>query len=367
MTELYICFTPYHVLLSSCIAYGESTQYDKEIIIVEDFSDVDKLVTGLKDWEGDPFEEHVMIKGKFSVDEIPKKSMLNVFRDGSVVNLLKEGVDELRDRYEGVSLDRVFTCNDGRPQSQFLEFECKKTDGMNIYVEDGSELYNDSIESSMPFHEYIFYKMYFGKWYEHTRILGNYKYTDEIRAMRPDLVRDELKNKKIEPINIKNFIDLKKNGLTGSILKGYDVEFDQDPDNIIVFLPHSSFVEERDLRDIYQDIVSRLLEEDKKILLKYHPREKYHYLNGEDNRITILPQSLPSEILILEMIDEPPLVIGDISTCLLTAKFFKEEINVISLINIIGMESKNLKGVFEKIGVLMPDDRTEFEKMLKDI
>ncbi|MFW6173819.1 MAG: polysialyltransferase family glycosyltransferase [Elusimicrobiota bacterium] len=365
MRELYLCFTPYHILLNSSIAYYSEGTEKKEMIIIEDFSDAEKIVRGLKNWNSNPFKKQVLIKGKFSVKDIPEKSIMNIFKSDSVVNLLKEGVKALKVRYDDVPFDRVFTCNDGRPQSQYLQYKCKKNNGLNIYVEDGSELYNDSIEPSLPLHESIFYKMYFGKWYEKVGVLGNYKYTDKIRAMRPELARRELRNKKIEPISIENFTRLKDIGLIESILNEFDIDLSLNEDYIILVLPHSSFLKERNLLPYYQKIISKLIKYDKNILLKYHPREKEHYLRKEGNGMAVIPQSLPSEILFLQLIENPPVVIGDVSTCLLTSKILKKESCVVSLINILDINSKNIKNVFKKIGVLIPDTYSDLENILK--
>lgn len=367
MKELYVCFTPYHMLLCSCIASDREDDIDKEMIIIEDFLEADRIIEVLKRWKENPFDDHIMVKGKFSVDEIPEKSILNVLKDDSVVNVLKEGIDTLKDRYGDVPLHTVFTCNDERPQSQFLEYRCKKNGGLNVYVEDGSELYNDSFEEPLPFHESVFYKMYYGRWYEKIRLIGDYRYTDEIRALRPDLVRDELKHKKIKPIGLKNFIGLKKSGLTESMIKKFKVKIDLDEDYVILFLPHSEFIKKRKQESIYNEMVEELQKNNKKILLKYHPRENDHYIMQHGENITILPQSLPSEILILQMIDNPPLVIGDISTCLLTSKFLDEKIKVISLIDILNMDSSNLRRVFEKIGVMMPESHNQLKGMLDNV
>jgi len=367
MKELYMCFTPYHILLNSSIAASRNETDDKEIIILENFSDFEKIINGLKRWEDNPFKKHVVIKGKFSVEQIPEKSFLNIFRNNSTINLEKRSVNDLKKAYKGVNFDKVFTCNDGKPQSQYLQYKCKKNNGLNIYVEDGSEVYNDSLRSPRAFHESILYKVYFGGWYERMKILGDYKFTDEIRALRPDLVRKELKHKKVKPIGLENFTNLKKTGLTKSILNEFGIELPRNKQPIIIFIPHSSFIKKRNLLSFYQKIVSKLMKDDKNILLKYHPREKNYYIGKEENDIKILSQSLPSEILILEMINNTPIVIGDISTCLLTSKFLKKETQVISLINMIDMESKNLKKVFKKIGVMMPKTQTEFEEILRNI
>lgn len=367
MKELYLCFTPYHILLSSCVAYSRSDTVDKEIIIREGFPDAEKIIGGLKNWDQNPFKKHIVIKGKFSVGEIPEKSFLNVFKSNSVVNLEKCSLDTLKKIYTDDHFDKVFTCNDGKPQSQFLQYICKKKNGMNIYIEDGSEVYNDSFRPPFPFHESIFYKLYFGKWYERIGILGDYKYTDELRVLKPELVREELRHKKIKQIDMDSFINLKATGLTGSILNEFDIELPLDEEYIILFLPHSLFTNKKGLFKFYKKILSKLMKDGRKILLKYHPREKNHYLGGERNNVIVLPQSLPSEILILQMIDNPPVVIGDISTCLLTSKFLKKDIQVISLINIINMESKNLKDVFDKIGVLMPNTESELIGILEEI
>lgn len=367
MKELYLCFTPYHVLLNSGIAYNRGTKSDKEIIIRESFSDVDKVINGLKNWKENPFDEILRIKGTFSVEEIHEKSFLNIFRKNSTINLEKSSINDIKKAYKGVSFDKLFTCNDGKPQSQYLQYRCKKNNGINIYVEDGSEVYNDSFRSLYPFHESILYKVYFGRWYERIRILGDYKHTDEIRALRPGLVREELKNKKVTSIGSENFTNLKETGLIESILSEFDIELSLDKKPIILFLPHSSYIKKRDLLSLYKKIVKTLIENDKKIILKYHPRERHHYLEEKDNNVLIFPQSLPAEIIVLQMIENPPVIIGDVSTCLLTSKFFKEDIQVISLINIIDMESNNLKNIFNEIGVLMPDTYPEFVEILEGI
>ncbi len=367
MRELYVSYTPYHILLNSSIAFYRDESIEKDLIIIEDFSNAKEIVNGLKNWGENPFKEIVLIDGKFSLDLVSKKSVLNIFKRNSVVNLFRKGVSTLKKRYGNMTFDTVFTCNDERPQSQYLENKCRKNNGLNVYVEDGSALYNDHVGSSLPFLEYIFIKLYVGSWYEDISIIGNYKFTDEIRAFRPDLVREDLKNKKIEPIDVENFVDLKRTGLTESILNELQFKQPLNKDYIIIFLPHSSLIKEKNLLSLYKEIISGLENYNDNILLKYHPREKDHYLGNVGKDISGIPKSIPSEIILLQMIENPPIVIGDVSTCLLTSKVLKKESHVISLIDILNIESKNLKRVFENIGVDMPKTQAELEDILKNI
>lgn len=364
MKELYVSYTPYHILLNSSIASSRDESIEKDLIIIEDFSNIDKIVKGLNNWKDNPFREHIVIDGKFSTDLPDDKSIFNIFRKNSVFNVFKKGITEIKKRYENQNFQTVFTGNDERPHSQFLEYICRKNNGINVYVEDGSELYNDNVSSSFPTLEFIYYRLSLGSWYDDVRVLGKYRFTDEIRAFRPDLVRDDLKDKRIEQIDLENFIDLQRTGLTDTILNEFEFDLYLNKNDIIIFLPHSSLVRERDLLPLYKDIISRLKEYNKDILLKYHPREKDHYLSGYDEDILNLPQSLPSEIFFLQMINNSPVIIGDVSTCLFTSKIINDQSCVISLINLLDIESKYLKEVFSKIGVIIPNTRPELEEIL---
>jgi len=365
MKEVYMCSTPYHVILSCAIASdSKSDAIKKELIITQSFPYVDKLISAIKKWRQNPFDEIITTQGSYDV-KLRTSSPFNVFKS---VYVFKREVNKLKKRYSNDDIKYSYVFNDSKVLSQYLAYLTNKKGGSSVYVEDGAAPYT---EHSLPNPRFgslvmLLYKLILGRWCTRTRYHGQYRYINRYMVLRPKHVRSELKNKPIEPIKVEDIINLNESGLTKSITNQFDVEIPQKSNSSVLVLPHSDFLINHRLLNKYKNEIIPFILDRQNILVKYHPREKNHYLKNAIGSEELLSQSVPMEIIFLHLINNPPkYVIGDISTALLTSKFLLEDTKTISLIRLLNYKNKSLENLFNKIGVSMPESIDEFKQILK--
>ncbi|ELY45580.1 hypothetical protein C495_08005 [Natronorubrum sulfidifaciens JCM 14089] len=88
------------------------------------------------------------------------------------------------------------------------------------------------------------------------------------------------------------------------------------------------------------------------VAVKYHPRETDgDYLGvAKHENTTILPQSIPAELVYLYA-NRLTTVVGTISTALLTARWIDDDLEVISLADVIDIGDDRLKTMFRSVDI----------------
>jgi hypothetical protein len=231
--------------------------------------------------------------------------------------------------------------------------------GCNIYVEDGMAAYVNQISSKSIPQSLVhnIYKLTFGKWYEQIENQGQYKYIHKLMVLYPQHIRKDLSKKNIDTIKVEDIFNLNATGLPNEFAKQFNLNVSKKKDGTILILSPSYFLIKNGILDECKIIINQLLENNPNVLVKYHPAEKYYYLDDIISSEKIIPQSIPLEIIYLYLMDTPPTnVIGDISTSLMTSKLLLEKTNVISLANLYKYNNFSITNLFPKFGILMPDN-----------
>lgn len=65
MKDVYICFTPYHIILSCAIAFAKNDKIENDLIIQPSFPNVDNFIDGIKEWNDNLFNEIIEIPGRY--------------------------------------------------------------------------------------------------------------------------------------------------------------------------------------------------------------------------------------------------------------------------------------------------------------
>ena len=118
--------------------------------------------------------------------------------------------------------------------------------------------------------------------------------------------------------------------------------------SVLIALPHSSIINE--MYGSKQNLISRIesvLTVYPEAFVKYHPREVEDPL-GLKERVTLLSASVPAEFFLATMHFD--LVIGDVSTVLMSAKWLQPECEVQYLPNN-SKHTKALKSIFQDLGI----------------
>jgi len=65
MKNIFLAFTPYHILLSCSIALDYSQIDENFLFIISDFSESDALSRTLKNWQDPPFKKIIFLPGVY--------------------------------------------------------------------------------------------------------------------------------------------------------------------------------------------------------------------------------------------------------------------------------------------------------------
>lgn len=184
MNSIYVIHTPYHLLITCGLAISYDCSNEKYLVIVPDFKDATVFYQSIIGWKDNPFTEVILLSGVYNV------------KFGNTIKTMKSNLKTINQLFRTKIKDygSSYIFNDGRVEGQLIAYLNYTKNGSNFYVEDGSAAYNCYVQPDINFYLKIIYKLIYGSWYEHVRILGMYKYIDRIMVFRPDLIRKELQN-----------------------------------------------------------------------------------------------------------------------------------------------------------------------------
>lgn len=159
----------------------------------------------------------------------------------------------------------------------------------------------------------------------------------------PALARKELQNKKL--------IEIKKDEIIKGVLSLYSQQNinlpDSDKYTVFFFDLMNRYNNPEKVKEIVKKIVKESNLEGRKVLLKYHPREtdKFEDIEGAFE----IPNIIPAEKVLVDIIDKDVTVIGNATTsCLVAAKFgFK----VVSISKIEFPNNKRMHTVMQQMGI----------------
>jgi len=371
MTTVHITSTPYHLLLSTGVAMANETQLKRDLIILKNYPESNKIIEAVRNWNKNPFNKCSLLPGDFSKEKTTNR--LETLRNpNSHFNIVRKNLKYIKSNYKS-KLENVYVHNTRKAECQLLMYLNSKDSGLNTYLEDGMGVYTQN-RGRLPIDKYLKRKIKFGPWYKNSKCIGGGPYTDEIMVLRPDLLdisKPCFDGKSIEEIPIEVLKKLKQDGLLDSIVENFNFKINEIKN--LVILPHSSFLtgiknqSDNNLFEKYLEVFDIFSKKFDKITMKYHPREKKKYLAKVPSSVTNLPQTIPIEIVYFYLMSsEPKYIIGDISTALLTAKLLFEDTKVISLVKLYDIKDYrvSLESIFEKVGILMPKDVYELNQIL---
>jgi hypothetical protein len=357
MKQIYVAYTPYHFLLSCGLAALSGSSENKYLIIIPVYSDVNVFNMLLNEWSNNPFCKIIMTNGIFNVSG----KIQPIFMIRNNIKLIKNFFStEVNEACE------VFIFNDRYPEAQLLASLNHDMSGLNTYVEDGSAIYASYIAPNVHIYKKILDKFLYGFWYHHITVTGMYNYIDKVMAFQPELVRSELNGKILIKIPQSIFENLKITGLLSILLNYYGIT-ERINAKYIIIIPNSEILNEK-LSDSYLSIIRFISSVLGDGYAKYHPREtKNDFLKVNCYpHIKLIPQSLPIEsiFVFLQGENEPEIIVGDISTSLLTAKSLFKNTKVISIMKFTELYDKDLEDVFKKMCVLLPLNIEDFEHLV---
>lgn len=353
MNNLFICATPYHIILASGICKNRFKQDKNTILIYENFNLDDININSIKS----VFDEIIIIDGELSKCELNILGMIKL--KNKIVNDLKTNI--LKHKY-----DNIFVNNENTVESQYVINKLKRLNkNINIIgIEDGSSVYNGlNIENNK--YKIILKSILYKFKVKDIKILGSDSYIKEINVLWPKLVRTELDNKIKKEIQVEELIE----GIKLSFKK---TDINIEYNSIIIILDNSKLYEDSNVEiERYKLIIKDIIEKnyDKNIYFKYHPIESNDYMKEykiKYSNLIELKRNIPSELILYNCYKKNVTLIGNHTTSLITAKKILESSKIISLIKLTNIRDFNMENVFRRLGIMLPEKKESIQAILHD-
>lgn len=350
MSNLFIVHTPYHLVLASSIN-SKLYKEESDIIIYKDFK-LDKI-----DFNSlNRLFKNIKIYEPYNLKHKNTSILSNVILQKIRLLSIKKIINKKK-------YDNIYVFNDGVLETQYIINKSLMNEKSKvIYVEDGSNAYMETQNGlKYNFINKIIKRLIYSFTYENLGFtFGTHSKISKRMVLWPKILRKELINDK------KVIEEIHKSELEQGLRICYKNIIDKlelEEKSILILLEHIEFFEihkESNFKLYLETIELIILKlHDKKIYIKYHPRDRSNYLSEilyKCRNIEIVENSIPAEIYFS---NKNIFVISIFSTTLLTAAKLIYVNNIISLSDIMKMSTNNLRNSFLEIGIQIPRNNNE--------
>jgi hypothetical protein len=338
--ELHVCFTPYHVFLASLIAWARRGQAESRLVLVEYRFDASILRECLRSWEASPFSDLLSLKTiPWWLNRLLVKVMSadraetyrTYLRAGKNLRRIIRYVEEFAPTRVHVYNDRPELCQGAMRTAKNIHPACRCA-----YVEDGSAAYvRIGAGDSESRKRRLFRKLFIGApWLEDLPVLGTSRWIDESMVLFPELRVPELKKYPSVEIPRDALGDAEFLRWNEVLLERYGVSRAMTSDvGCILALPSATGYEDIATWKSVIDVASEAMRrQGLRVAIKYHPREYLGDYLGVAARADVLtlPQQISMENMVLQLLPHLKCMIGDSSSCLMSAKWMSPCLKVIA-------------------------------------
>lgn len=312
--HLFLASTPFNVLTAAMVAFELPEGDSAELGLIDQSETTAIFREALFQWQSNPFTSINVLSTKIQGSQ--KRQQRKMF-----FNLIQERLSDFKPSW-------IYTGNDRRIEFQYA---MAHSNAKGVYLDDGTYTYlgrkthwlKDKIIDN------IVKKLAYGLWWKQPSTIGASAWIDKAIVAFPDSAIPEVRRKgcKKLPENLSRieFTELSKLCIT-------DNQQDLSSIDVLILLPHSSSANS-ELKKIAQVIPAN----SNKIAYKHHPRtepsqkstEKMSCMWSIPSGSDEIQATTPMEIL-LPLLSSQCVVIGSSSTALLTAKWLRPELRVIS-------------------------------------
>lgn len=176
-----------------------------------------------------------------------------------------------------------------------------------------------------------------GRQWHDVQVLGTHPLVQRFLALRPSLLRPELRERVVEPISAEALASPPLGTLAAAMCQAAGFEAQSVPAGAAVLtLSHSSYAARNpDYLALVQACARQLAQRPEGFFVKYHPREAQEdYLGlccGQGARQ--IPRALPVECMYLMLRDRPLTVVAGMSSSLLTAGLLAPRLRCAALVH----------------------------------
>lgn len=352
---LYLPSTPLNIFVS--IVLANQFEESAEIWLIDQKKmDQNPYLHALNEWQSSPFSEVKLFesgsgKGKW-------KSRKNTFRIlASEMNRFQPDVIAVGSdrRIEFQFLMSYLQDRDMDVEAWYLD------DGLYSYLGRDSHWLKDLINSSIK-------KAVYGFWWKELKMVGLSDYIDQCWLFKPANAHREFDHKKvscIEPswINHESIKDF-SNQLYGS----FDCQIeDFEKIDYFVMVPHPANYQKI---PSYQTTLTKLLQTLKghgRVAVKYHPRDLNERAVDSETmeEVFLVPKALALEF-VLPNLPKGTVMIGDFGTAMLTSKWFRDDLRVISILDDRFAQNEALTALYKAMNIEIVSQISSVNELLKE-
>lgn len=357
---LYLPSTPLNLLVAVAHAVAYSSEQTSQLVLIDQKnSDKNVYFKALKSWTVSPFQQVDLTLGKAKGRNKLKERKANFAKlSGLIAEFPADAIAVGSDRrVEFQYLMHLRTLLTSKVEGWYLD------DGLYSYAGRPYNWVKDQVNNFLK-------KISYGYWWREPITVGASSWIKQAWLFSPDSAVALIQNKQCHAIpsawfsapNVSEFVGL----VMGQF--GLDSQFTRQLKSIELFvlIPHPNNVLKM---DGYVQRLESFLEKTQqlglKVAVKYHPRSSGpDYLKLKERYGTLLlPNDLAFEF-IMPILDPEAIILGDVSTVLMTAKWLRPDIVSLAVLNEADSFSQRFKSVFDKLGIaIVPEFNAVFERI----
>lgn len=323
---LYLPSTPLNVLVCAAVANARKDFEQAEVWLIDQKTVEENVyLQALQTWQNSPFDKVFALSGA-------AKGKAKIAQRKTNFAWLAEQLERLQPEIIAVGSDRrvefQFAMN-------FMRQKGKPAEGW--YLDDGLYSYagrphhwlKDGINSLAK-------KLTYGSWWQEPKTVGASNWINQAWLYQPQQAHKLLKNKRLQKLETELFAadGLQEFGQLVTKQFGFDGGQLADIDVMLIISHPNNQLKMQKYAERVQKFVQQLTEQGKKVAIKYHPRQP-----GKDDLNLLIADSvvlIPAELafeFILPFLPAGAQIIGDVGTVLLTAKWLREDLKPIAILN----------------------------------
>jgi hypothetical protein len=364
--DYFIASSARHVLFDAALALAGGTGRHCRLYIAQHIRSawIEQYVAAFGAWPGSPFRS----VGVLEADWRPRLAALPAWRRRLTKPLVKRGF--LRRNRQRLEQDlrahpprALYVSCDTFYESQYALHLARRIapDARRIYVEDGTSAYTHSFTGRRltDWPKEFARRFRYGSWWRPCTLPGASGWLDEGYVLYPELAIRGLRHLRLHRLDpalllapgMVEFAAVlaRRFGLDVAALRGADA---------IVTIANSRWSHRYPrYREVMAGICRALLEQGQSVVLKQHPADLQQgdpLGLGERPGLYVAPSALPVEVMLMLLERPDATLLGDASTCMMSARWLRPDVRAIALrLTPDGADIGMLGPVFERIGVVV--------------
>ncbi len=323
---LYMPSTPLNILVATAHALAHAESQCSSLVLIDQKNiEHNPYIQALEAWQGSPFQHLSILPGQ-------QAGLKKLSERKQSFKSLKTLLDKVSPQVIAVSSDR-------RIEFQFaMQYQRQHQPCIGIYLDDGLYSYAGRRSSVLEtFLGRVAKKVAYGRWWDEPVQVGSSSWIDQAWLFQPDSAIKEYQEKSVYALKPDWFASksIQELGLalfsamgasTASMLELKEVD-------VCLLIAHpNNILKMQNYQQKVEDFISVLTQRGLKVAIKYHPRVKDgDPLQLKEQVDCVIPSQLAFEF-VLPQFKDAIMIVGDVGTSVLTAKWLKSQSQVYAVL-----------------------------------